>query len=332
VEWAWIATALLAALVSTSVTRRLLRREKKRRGLVVAIGDRRELATIEGLLTDVDVVLKQVRTTALTDVESVVSRTAFGGRVSNEQETEYVAKHLQRTLGYEFPSVAASYLQRRWSGDETLPPSRYYSVAFDPSGDDGGTLLAELRAYHNCQTSGVVLLYDTTSALDRDHMERSGVPKLESPTLLLDFCRTRRQPNPLVKTLGIPNDAFSFGLPLLIERRRLRRIVDLRDPATALRLAASLHRMAFGDPPHWVYPYLQRPATFTELIPSLMVQNLGGSSFLGFLALWLRHNGARGVIYPSARVDANVNVENGRVVSWTGFNYGNYSGLGFAVR
>jgi hypothetical protein len=325
----WIVVTALVLLIATVITRAARSRRPIQRQYVGTGTRGRKPATIEGILTDVDVVLKQVDITGLGEFETSVVHAVFGGRLVNQEEADVVKKYMRKQTGYDIPHIPApedTYTLRRWSGDQTLPSARYYSLARDSSGNDGGTLIAELYAYHNLQTSGIVIPYDTTDSHARDHLKQSGVPEFDNPRVVLDLCRTPRKPSPLSALLGIPQEAFSLGIPLTIERRRLKSIVDLRNPATASRLAEKLDRLAFGDPPLWVYPNLRKPASFGDLIPSLMVQNLGGSSFLGFLALWLRHNGARGVIYPSARVDTEVEVENGRVVSSSGFNFVSYEG------
>jgi hypothetical protein len=99
----------------------------------------------------------------------------------------------------------------RFAGDDLLPRGRYYTIAADASGNDGGTGAAtaatcnthgrcgcarELRAYYNPLKAGIVQIFDTTNPPDRKALSRFNLPV---PGLVLVFLPAGPSPNPFAK-------------------------------------------------------------------------------------------------------------------------------------
>jgi hypothetical protein len=66
---------------------------------------------------------------------------------------------------------------RRFSGDDTLPPGRYYSVAKEASGRDGFTIRRELLAYLEPERTGWLWVADLTEQTELDALRLDGGPR-----------------------------------------------------------------------------------------------------------------------------------------------------------
>ena len=287
------------------------------------------------LESEIDVVVKQVNLDDLNDLARFAMTTVFAGYYDEVITPDFANKRkdeMKKVLGEKLvkKSKVEAENYRRFAGDQSLSRGRYYSLAFSDSGDDGGTLVQELQNYRRVKYSGIVQIFDTTQPTDRRTLAESGIQVESQPTLLLNFIRTRSRPNPFLHLAGIPREMAVIKVPLRIACRRLRGIVDLREPSTASSLAHQLAEITFqlNERKIPAFPFLEQQESFSALIPSLLEQNVGGTDFTNVIGLWLRHSGICGLVYPSARVDSHVNVKAGRVTSWSGFNYVDYKGGG----
>ena len=281
-------------------------------------------------MSTVDVVLKQADIDAFDGAQRRAMTFLFSGYEHPQPSPSTFARIRKGVQDRGVPPDELSYMatsrHRRFAGDESLPRRKYYAIANDPSGNDRGTLLAELHAYANVAASGVCLLYDNTLPEHRQSLHDLRVTK---PTLVVDLRRTRRRPSPALEQLAdAAVDGRWMRLPLKVERRRIKWVLDLRNPRTADALAAAIHLLspdtALGLQ---LFQGLPPISSFAGLIPSLLEQNLGGTVFQNTLAHWLRVNGAQGVIYPSARADPDVTVRRGRVAAWSSFNFVSYENV-----
>jgi hypothetical protein len=66
---------------------------------------------------------------------------------------------------------------RRFSGDETLPRGRYYSVAKGASGRDGFTIQRELLAYLEPERTGCVWVADLAEQAEMGAVRLDGEPR-----------------------------------------------------------------------------------------------------------------------------------------------------------
>ena len=74
---------------------------------------------------------------------------------------------------------------RRFSGDDTLLPGRYYSVAKDAGGRDGFTIRRELLAYLEAERTGWVWVADLTEQSELDVLRLDGGPRDALALLLM---------------------------------------------------------------------------------------------------------------------------------------------------
>jgi hypothetical protein len=288
------------------------------------------------LASDIEIVVKQMNLADLTDLARLALMTAFGGYVDEVMSPDVEIRRrdeMKRVWGDEFEAEVEDENYRRFAGDQSLSRGRYYSLAFADSGDDGGTLVQELRTYCRIKYSGVVQIFDTTLPADRCALAQANIQLGDQPVLLLHFFRTRSRPNPFLRSAGVLRHEAVIELPLRVTRRRLTGIVDLRKPSTASSLVRQLTKISWqlDDRNIPAFPFLEQQNSFSAVIPSLIEQNVGGTDFTNVLGLWLRHNGIRGLVYPSARSDAHVNVTADRITSWSGFNYVDYEDAGLPV-
>jgi len=117
---------------------------------------------------------------------------------------------------------------------------------------------------------------------------------------------------------------FLVLIPLKIERRVVRGVLDLRRPEAADWLAQVISRQEWRQN---LPAFPSRPPidTFRELLPTVLSQELGGTDFHRVVGLTLRNSvvaGSRvgGLIFPSARIDSHLSICDGRVASASGWN------------
>lgn len=63
---------------------------------------------------------------------------------------------------------------------------------------------------------------------------------------------------------------------------------------------------------------------FYDLIPTLMHPALGGSDVTHAVGSWMRSSGVNGLVFPSARSDVSVTIEDGELVDCHGWNFVDY--------
>ena len=225
---------------------------------------------------------------------------------------------------------------RRFSGDGYLSRARYFSVCQD-DGRDGGTMLRELTVYHDPMRDGPVEV--------RDLMESP--PEAENCSVVTEPW-PRKGPTGLL--VSIPsytairhdwlNDAVRrwettiVVLPVQIIRERFERVIDLRDPRVAAWFTRELTRLRWitGDGSEArAFPNKEPLDEFTDLLPSLLVQYQGGGNGATRVAgQWLRSLGADALVFPSARSDSRVKVDQDAVKDFYGWNLVDYRGASAA--
>lgn len=283
--------------------------------------------------------VKQISQERLTDLGRAALGTAFPafGDVPSEEKrrTEY-AELMSAKLNVRF--AAGPRVNRRWAGDQNLPRGRYYALC-DEYGNDEGTLEGELRAYYTPSRAGVVQMYDCTLPEILNTVRQDfEIPATDPNMLLFGFPPINGNANPFVKTFSdlvrqkgivtlFASKKLLIGLPLTVKKVRRERVLDLRQPRSAKWFARTLSTLAWraGDPSSRCFP--QRPPLerFTDLLPELLAQQLGGGGACIAAGVLLRHLGADGLIFPSARNDAHVLIEDGTVVDHRGWNFVDYA-------
>ena len=290
--------------------------------------------------TDVELILKQINSATLNDLGRDALNQAFTGFYDDAeeiQEAQEMRESYENRFGefgfkYSHPSEkiqpGESKSYRRYAGDSGLPRGRYYSVCADESGNDNGTLLQEIRAYHNPLEAGQVLVLDST--LPEWHEEAFELVGNHEPHLIIKFVPIWGEPHKFAQSylskLNKEADLFQVYLPMRVTREVRKNVLDLRQPEAAEWFTREFTRLP-SNPDSPVKIVDTRPPlnSFFELLPSLLEQGLGGSDQLNAAGTWLRALGAQGLIFPSARTDASVTFERKKPVSSTGFNFVDYS-------
>ena len=275
--------------------------------------------------------LKQIDLDSASDVAREVFAATVGGYTLDVDETERKASELSDLLaGAEV--VVDPTQPRRFAGDRTLSRTRYHALVRNDLDSDEGTVLREVRAYLG-RYPGLVSLLDTTGL---NTMELLGILAdvpgdnyraldLSQPSLLIAV-RPLAEDRVLHNIYGTGRH-YVVQVPFRLSVRSVRNVIDLRTPAAQSWLADRFNSdLEIGD--HRFPTLLGRnPPDFSTLLPSLLEQSLGSgwttAHQAGFFA---RQSGATGLIYPAARSNSSVGVENGTVVVWSGWCFVSYEG------
>jgi hypothetical protein len=99
---------------------------------------------------------------------------------------------------------------------------------------------------------------------------------------------------------------YAIQVPYQLSDRTIGGVLDLREPAARTWLVAQFNRtFRLEDREFPVLLGRDRPDNFEQILPSLLDQWLGGGWTTGNMAgLFARQAGANGLIYPSARSNA----------------------------
>ena len=120
---------------------------------------------------------------------------------------------------------------------------------------------------------------------------------------------------------GLPN---IFAVPVVQEQKAIDKVIDLRH--------ARVQEWFFEvfSKEEWLNIHFPLPnmSVFFDLLPFLVGQKRGGNVLTQAVGRELRLWGVNGLVYPSARCDAVVLMEDGDVVDWYGWNLVDYSKTG----
>jgi hypothetical protein len=281
--------------------------------------------------SDIDLSLKQVDPSIVGEVERYVLNATLGAYGFTDEEREQTTSELGGLFGdvaVEFDPTTA----RRFAGDRTLPRTRYHVLLDDRSDSDDLALLREISAYVGSY-AGLVSLFDTTGL---NTLEWLGVITDVSPAnyRALDL----NQPSLLIAVRPLARDEvlserygssghYVVQFPFRFSTRSLQNVTDLRRPTAQNWLAERFNgEVQIGDRRFPVL--LGREATdLSRLLPTLLDQWLGaGWTTANLAGLFLRQAGAAGVVYPSARSNAFVDVRDGALVASSGWCFVSYEG------
>jgi len=291
---------------------------------------------INTALSTVRLVLKQITPDDLAEEGKAAMDACFTGFTEPLSSDDDYVRQGQELAARRFgtagvPIESDLSTARRFAGDRSLSRGRYFTLCEDSSGNDGGTLVRELGAYHNPQKSGLVTIIDPTlpEHQDRVPLALRGQPLRE---LLLLFPPVGGASHPFAKRFTSEARPLYMTLPIRVFETEIDGVIDLRQPAVANWFAAALSSLnwsAFqpdlGGTPCPAFPFKQPLESFGDLLPALLCQSIGGGRGAAQIAgLWLRKLGVNGLIFPSARSDSQVLVRDGEVVKWSGFNFVDY--------
>ena len=212
--------------------------------------------------------------------------------------------------------------KRRFAGDWTLTRGRYFTVAQGPDGDDGGTLGAELAAYHE-HWVGPTAIEDFVPS---EKAVEYGIPYQEMSILI----RLSGTPGSSAVIARLQADAI--WLPYRVERRRIPDVIDLRYPDVQRWFHSEfidIHKYVAEETgvemsssgAGW-----SRPASFFEMLPVLMEPARGGNEVTELVGQWMRKRKVAALIYPSARTPAGVLWREQSMARFSGWDLVDYRG------
>ena len=220
---------------------------------------------------------------------------------------------------------------RRFAG-YNLGHNRYYSVAQDEEGDDGGCLRNELGAYRKPQMTRV---YVADSGLAADRTQLASLlpfqPRQKHIYVQFDFVRFRRL---MPESPMIARESSSGGLilvywvPYNTSQETIGDVIDLRIPETRAWFCETFKK---GPDEMYRKPFGQINS-FYDMLPTLMEPEIGGGHWTQagithyLIGNWLGLQGVAALIYPSARSDVGVELEHGAITKFVGWNLVDYRG------
>jgi hypothetical protein len=208
--------------------------------------------------------------------------------------------------------------RRRFSGGlftrtQPLPRNRYYTICLMSNGFDGGTLCRELKAYAGSIVRQRVDVYDDVNSPTEQCRKVINIafhdPDGEIASRLVS--------DGVGTGIFIKQSSFSITLEYRTFDVTIENTIDLRQPET-LHWFFETFRSGYGN--FWRKPKGALATRCELVVATLMSPDLGGTAVTDAIGYCLRSIGASALIYPSARSDAEVIVENGVFKIALGFN------------
>ena len=287
--------------------------------------------------------LKQISPSTLTEIQTLALNVAFPGFLPLSEPTEKMMADLESGRAGFWQSQPS----RRFSGDDSLPTGRYYTLANDAEGDDRGTLVNELMAYGSFKNRPV-LFYDLEGQ-DKERLPYPRVPHHRG--IVICFVSREDYLNPFIMAaiyLGIEkqilNTSFKDRLPsgeeaylhvvyipYDVKLVSIDNIIDLRYPDcqkwfVEMFGTSELERFFHEGYGNTNYRNFEH---FHEMLPALLWPESGGGMFTGISSkagIWMRQNSVNALIYPSARSDCALTLKGEQPVDFTGWNLVDYRG------
>jgi hypothetical protein len=248
--------------------------------------------------------LKQVLRSTLSGADLATLDFLFSGFFSGLMPEGTITQEFKRLadkVGAAWNSTHSGRIPRRYDGDGTLPGGRYSTIC-DASGNDNGTLVNELREYANPQATD-------------GHLEIEDA--LEDSQIYLRFYPFNQEKSELLMMVkGIQYEIRSVSIP---------GVLDLRRPDAANWLARTISRLELEHNGARLPCFNREPLdAFPQLLGPLFDQCRGGGNFSIIVGSFLRRLGLAGLVFPSARSDAQVHFQAGEVTSSRGWSFVDY--------
>jgi hypothetical protein len=257
-----------------------------------------------------------------------------------EQKLTHVAENLHplcKTL------VLQTRQYRRFAG-YNLERGSYYSLIRDDTGNDFGTLAAELNAYRDRADQDIyVEVFDKLSPSILGQI--AGSPKfreaIESCVIVAMFPASRlrlaveqygvigqgRMSDPNLASHLTENRLVYLMLLPIVAKHEIQRVVDLRDPETreTFYQIFAVGRIGKAEPSYY-RPLGKNISSFIGMVPELIDPHPGGATGgqggpLQAIGDYLRGKAVAGLVYPSARTDSYVEFKNGEMSDFGGWNF-----------
>lgn len=249
---------------------------------------------------------------------------------------------------------------RRFAG-VSLPRGRYYTVCKSSTGDDGSTLVNELRAYRDPNATGRVDVVD----LAREPHECLGPPRPALAVILYDVDKIPVAEQLLKSAAGARGNRklLIIEYPYEVLDACIEKTIDLRLSKTRRWFFDQFSKEQEDGSLVWVtgqkigrtlpkelWEELERnsvtivsrfqrtagiaptPRDFYAMLPTLMNPEQGGGTtsdggaILQAIGTWMCRNEVGALIYPSARSDAFVELVSGTIRDYGGWNLVDYRG------
>jgi hypothetical protein len=303
--------------------------------------------------------LKQLRLSAIEPIQARLFRETFPSFFSiiDPPENSKDLKRLVESASPKFQYREATELPRRFAGEPALRRGCYYSVCRSGSGDDGGTLRNEVCAYRDPNISGRVYVLDLS--LEKNPFTGENMEALlvcwSSPTkskLAQDLLASKSKPDEQqILVLEFPYDVIEVVLDNIVDLRfpHVRKWFyetfsseqkdgsiawilgqRLKNAITPLRKDVESSCVTKSSRFHVQAKIPPVPTCFAEMLPTLMNPDLGGGSpadsgsSLQAIGTWMRQNDVKALIYPSARCDVSVEIVDGKIAAFSGWNLVDY--------
>lgn len=264
-----------------------------------------------------------------------------------------------RPQGLPVSDSESTYRPRRFAGYD-FPGKRYFSVSMEPLGQVDQTLAHELRAYRNPRDVGYIDVLDLSASNVTLGIQTSqGIrderinPDKAIAVIVHDF----EQLPPVFQQMSIrtfeygENDSLIglFKFPYESVMTTIDDVIDLRLPCVQewffefFSTIAEEHRQKLMAIPvlspqstiaysrfHKEQGIPSPVRSFWGMLPTLLNPDVGGGnpastgSTLTLIAQLLRQASVAAFIYPSARSDVSVTIENGALVDFEGWNLVDY--------
>ena len=250
----------------------------------------------------------------------------------NDQKRKHAESH-----GFEIKFVERQF--RRYSGENNLPSQRYSSVCVDDGGDDRQTLCRELFEYTDPRIPGWVFVTDTWDAQAMQALYRIGMARPLVPGIFVFLLPPPDDDQrkafhhflgPVLSTLHGPFESASDkwnGLSLVFIPTEqfhveLADTLDLRQPDAQEWLFQFFRE---GDGAVSIKAARRQITSFADMLPALVYPEYGGSGVTKSIGSWLRSAGIQGLVFPSARSNASIEVDEHSVVrAYHGWNFVDY--------
>jgi hypothetical protein len=212
---------------------------------------------------------------------------------------------------------------RRYAGSSgSLDAGSYFSVA-RWSGHDDGSLAREIFAYTDPAETGLVMIDDMADPQDAASVSSKYNATIPSGEYLLLFVHEierlmSEEWQELAKAQG-PMPSL-FRVPCSTRSMRRENVVDLRLPTVQAWFFETFSQEAWLN----IHVPLPPAGSFLELLLVMLGQYRGGNVMTQAVGRELRLWGIDGLVYPSARCDCALVLEDGDVVDWYGWDLVDY--------
>jgi hypothetical protein len=283
--------------------------------------------------------LKQMKRDLLDDAVKVVMDNAFPGFLPSDPNSDEIQRQEKIFRELEVTYVLQDLsTPRRFSGGSNLPRGRYYSLSLDEFGDDKGTLTNELNTYLDPLRGGLVIFGDMAlPGIAKVFEQQYGVEVSEGSYLVIFVIGRPGAISPVIDTLLEQNlfsieeisdqrkgySTVAFQVPYLVSPYEIDDVFDLRLPECQNFLVEYFFKR---DTPNLTKENRAGISRFVDTLPMLMSPEIGGGNInsqnqqiLTALVAFIRSQGAKALVYPSARSNVGLDIENGNLRNWRGW-------------